>query len=405
MRHGSLFSGYLGLDMAAQAFFPGELAWTSEIDDGARKILETRTPDVPNLGDITEINWDMVEPVDVLTAGWPCQPFSLAGKRKGTDDIRALWPYVAEAIRRLRPGVLFLENVAAIATAGELARALTSLASLGYVGSWRRVRASEAGAPHQRARIFILAVDADNFEGHRGWACCSAADAASEQVGSAGQSWEGGRTLSDATGNSGRISNRDGRTATDAARDGRQERRAEPAGQLGGPSAAERGRETAANPDSGKSQRRGESGELGSAAPAEPSEGDQRQRPGDAARHSGATTANADGLGLQGVRRQQDIGYDADRRGGADTAWGDYEPAIRRWEQILGRAAPSPTEPNRNGKPRLSPRFEEWMMGLPDGWVTGVPGLNREQQMRALGNGVVPQQALHAIGLMTAWPC
>jgi DNA (cytosine-5)-methyltransferase 1 len=45
------------------------------------------------------------------------------------------------------------------------------------------------------------------------------------------------------------------------------------------------------------------------------------------------------------------------------------------------------------------------MMGLPDGWVTGVPGLNREQQMRALGNGVVPQQALHAIGLMTAWPC
>src|SRR5215216_6773887 len=115
--HGSLFSGYLGLDMAAQAVFPGELAWVSEIDDGANKILDQRAPSIPNLGDITKISWDQVEPVDILTGGWPCQPFSLAGKRKGASDTRALWPYVAEAVRCLRPRVVFLENVAAIATA------------------------------------------------------------------------------------------------------------------------------------------------------------------------------------------------------------------------------------------------------------------------------------------------
>lgn len=71
------------------------------------------------------------------------------------------------------------------------------------------------------------------------------------------------------------------------------------------------------------------------------------------------------------------------------TAWGRYEPAIRRWEHVLGRPAPAPTDDRR----RLNPRFVEWMMGLPDGWVTDVPGLTRTAQLKALGNGVVPQQA------------
>ena len=72
---------------------------------------------------------------------------------------------------------------------------------------------------------------------------------------------------------------------------------------------------------------------------------------------------------------------------------------IRRWEQVLGRPAPRPTEPGRTGE-RLSPRFVEWMMGLPDGWVTDVPGLNRNAQLKALGNGVVPQQAAMALRLL-----
>ena len=77
-------------------------------------------------------------------------------------------------------------------------------------------------------------------------------------------------------------------------------------------------------------------------------------------------------------------------------AWGDYEPAIRRWEHILGRLAPPPTEPGRTGAPRLSPRFVEWMQGLPDGHVTDVPGLTRADMLTLLGNGVVPLQAAAA---------
>lgn len=77
------------------------------------------------------------------------------------------------------------------------------------------------------------------------------------------------------------------------------------------------------------------------------------------------------------------------------TDWGPYESAIRRWEQALDRPAPAPTEPGKT-RPRLSPRFVEWMMGLPDGHVTAT-ATTRTQQLKALGNGVVPQQAAAAI--------
>lgn len=81
----------------------------------------------------------------------------------------------------------------------------------------------------------------------------------------------------------------------------------------------------------------------------------------------------------------------------SNTAWGPYEPAIRRWEAVLQREAPSPTEPGTADRPRLSARFVEWMMGLPDEWVTGTPGIARGAQLKALGNGVVPQQAYAAV--------
>ena len=79
------------------------------------------------------------------------------------------------------------------------------------------------------------------------------------------------------------------------------------------------------------------------------------------------------------------------------TAWGKYEPAIRRWEQIIG-PAPAPTEPNKNGNPRLSAAFSEWMMGWPHGWVTDPDiGISRNDQLRIIGNGVCPQQAVAAL--------
>lgn len=78
------------------------------------------------------------------------------------------------------------------------------------------------------------------------------------------------------------------------------------------------------------------------------------------------------------------------------TNWGPYAPAIRRWERVLGRPAPAPTEPNAKGNHRLSPAFCEWMMGVPAGWITDTD-ISRNEQLKAAGNGVVPQQAAAAL--------
>jgi hypothetical protein len=84
----------------------------------------------------------------------------------------------------------------------------------------------------------------------------------------------------------------------------------------------------------------------------------------------------------------------------SNTSWGKFEPAIRRWEQTLGRPAPLPTKPDgKDGAHRLSSKFTEWMMGLPEGWVTGV-GLTRNEELKACGNGVVPQQAELALRVL-----
>jgi DNA (cytosine-5)-methyltransferase 1 len=82
------------------------------------------------------------------------------------------------------------------------------------------------------------------------------------------------------------------------------------------------------------------------------------------------------------------------------TNWGKFEPAIRRWEAVIGRQAPEPTKPDgKEGNHRLSSKFTEWMMGLPDGWITDI-GLKRNDELKACGNGVVPQQAELALSLL-----
>lgn len=84
----------------------------------------------------------------------------------------------------------------------------------------------------------------------------------------------------------------------------------------------------------------------------------------------------------------------ADRHSSVD--WGRYGPAVRRWELTLGRPAPNPTEAGRNGRPRLNAAFAEWMMGIPADHVTGVD-IPRAAQLKAIGNGVCPQQAAFAL--------
>jgi hypothetical protein len=82
------------------------------------------------------------------------------------------------------------------------------------------------------------------------------------------------------------------------------------------------------------------------------------------------------------------------------TNWGKFEPAIRRWEEVLGRPAPAPTKPDgKEGAHRLSSAFTEWMMGLPEGWITDC-GLTRNEELKACGNGVVPQQAELALRVL-----
>lgn len=86
------------------------------------------------------------------------------------------------------------------------------------------------------------------------------------------------------------------------------------------------------------------------------------------------------------------------------TNWGKFEPAIRRWEKILKRPAPEPTKPDgKNGNHRLSSKFTEWMMGVPEGWITGH-NLKRTDELKLAGNGVVPQQAELALRLLLELP-
>ncbi len=94
--------------------------------------------------------------VDILTGGYPCQPFSAAGKRLGKDDPRHLWPHIARGIRLLQPRLCFFENVEGHISLG-LSDVIEDLAGMGYRTTWGIFSASECGAPHQRKRVFILA--------------------------------------------------------------------------------------------------------------------------------------------------------------------------------------------------------------------------------------------------------
>jgi len=142
--------------MAVSSVLGGQVAWHVEYDKAPSRILAHHYPDVPNYGDVTAVDFTTIEPVDVLTGGYPCQPFSHAGLRKGTDDDRHLWPHVLRAIREMGPRLAILENVRGHLSLG-FDVVLADLADLGWSARWGVVRASDAGACHQRARLFIIA--------------------------------------------------------------------------------------------------------------------------------------------------------------------------------------------------------------------------------------------------------
>ena len=154
---GSLCAGIGGLDLGLAAH-GHRTEWVCEYDEWPSRVLDERFG-VPNYQDITSLDWTTVPRVDILTAGYPCQPFSFAGQRKGTTDERHLWPYVADAVGVLRPRFVFLENVRGHLSMG-FGDVLGDLARLGYDAEWGVFQAADIGAPHRRDRIFVVAADA-----------------------------------------------------------------------------------------------------------------------------------------------------------------------------------------------------------------------------------------------------
>lgn len=355
LRIGSLCTGFGGLEMAVQAAFGGETVFHADPDPGASKILAHNWPRIPNLGDITAVDWrqvlDLYGPVDLAAMGFPCTDLSLAGLGAGIapGTRSGLWIHCAAAIEALNPRFVVIENVRGLLSApahsdlepcpwcvGDrrdepvlraLGAVLGDLADLGFDAEWVGLPASDpaVGACHERWREFILAWRADAYPHDLG------RDRGARDFTEA-QGWHepahGGHAAAAATGNVVLL-------PTPAARDWK----------------------------SGASNLMGTN-----ARPLNEFAVNWLPRRGD-------------WVGTNGV---------------------DYGPAIRRWEAVLGRQAPEPTITGPRGGRRLNPAFSEWMQGLDAGHVTAVPDLSYEDQLRAIGNGVVWQQGAHALRTLRA---
>lgn len=307
LKIGSLCTGYGGLDLAVEAHFNAETIWCAELDKYASQVIEQRFG-IPNYGDIKTIKWEELPQIDILTAGYPCQPFSHAGERKGTDDPRHIWPNIAEAIGILKPRWVILENVRGHLTLG-FSNVLAQLTSMGYDVKWGIIRASDVGAPHKRERLFIVANTNSN--------------ARSESRRTIGSIYRSARKIIDWS--------------------NRNEYR--------------RGIEITSD------------------------------------------TNDSRGVGnLQGLSS----GFNSRASSNTDNQYQSYNRQMPK----LGRRFTSRREmclqatPNTLVDGKLNPEFVEYMMGLPVGWVTQA-NLSRAQQLKMLGNGVVPQQAELALELLT----
>jgi DNA (cytosine-5)-methyltransferase 1 len=283
---GSLCTGYGGLDLAVETFFDAEMVWCAENDKYASKVIEARF-DKPNLGDIKQIDWASIEPIDILTAGYPCQPFSHAGHRKGENDKRHIWPDILKGISILRPKFIILENVRGHLSLG-FKEVLSDLAQNGYDAKWRIVRASDVGAPHQRARLFIIAYSNSN--------ACEESRRTDREISTKNRGLQSGKDI-----------------------------------------------------------------------------GQTRSKH----RCSCKASCNTNNQYQSYNREMSELG-------------GRFASRCEMSMQDI---------PNALVDDKLNAKFVEYMMGLPNGWVTDLD-LSRSQQLKMLGNGVVPQQAYYALELL-----
>lgn len=167
---GALCAGYGGLELGlVAAGIDHQLAWCAEIDPNAATVMAAHHPTAPNLGDLTTITDPPT--ADIITAGFPCQPVSVAGRREGVNDERWIVDDVCRVARLAGAHTLILENVAGILTANNgdaLARVCEAMAREGFSRwEWCTLRAGDVGAPHRRKRWFCIATADPDGEGLR----------------------------------------------------------------------------------------------------------------------------------------------------------------------------------------------------------------------------------------------
>ena len=189
--HLDLFSGIGGFALAAQRTGWQTIGF-SEIEPYACKILKRHWPDVPNYGDIRNIRGVRA---DLITGGFPCQPYSLSGKRAGASDDRALWPEMCRVIDEAKPSWVLGENVAGLVTM-ELDRVLSDLEAIGYSAWPIVVPACAVDARHRRDRVWIVAHSEGNSSGR------GLCETGTEQDWN--QSANGGEDMADANGSESR---------------------------------------------------------------------------------------------------------------------------------------------------------------------------------------------------------
>jgi DNA (cytosine-5)-methyltransferase 1 len=158
---GSLFSGIGGFELGLERSGGFETEWQCEIDPFCLKVLEKHWPNLQRFTDIKTMGIDNEMPyVDLICGGFPCQPVSCAGKRKGDEDDRWLWPEFYRIVCLVKPSWVVVENVPGLLSAkhGQLfGGILTDLAKAGYDAEWQVLSAAQFGAPHLRKRVFIVA--------------------------------------------------------------------------------------------------------------------------------------------------------------------------------------------------------------------------------------------------------
>lgn len=154
MKVGSLFSGIGGFDLGLERAGM-EITFQVECDDYCRQVLQKHWPAVPCHYDIRSIDWEFIKPVDLICGGFPCQPFSVAGKRRGKADDRYLWPQVVRCLDTLRPTWFLGENVPGLLHLG-IEQVLADLEAIGYQTAVFGIPACAVDAPHIRQRLWIL---------------------------------------------------------------------------------------------------------------------------------------------------------------------------------------------------------------------------------------------------------